>query len=530
MGIVESLAKRKSLLGIAIAGVILTAIFVPFQKANAYSVDLTLPNASTSAVPTSAVGSTFKVTVDVSAGELLSISQIELILDNGGSGVKQAFFDSDGQRTSGSPTLVRGNLDVTVPTPSQYGYGYGYGLASSGSSFSGPYSYAFSYGYAYIAGNNVGYSNAVGGANNVFGFVGPGQIVIEGKLNTAQMDVGTHTLDVLIHTGAGGNGVDKVVAPQLTFTTVGNSSIQSAHFAAGSNQEKQFNVPGLGKVKVKFANISGAGDLKLEPASDSAIQTGYPGIFTVLGNFPKFNVTGTSYNGVGQIFDIDASQLTFTGPITITLPFEPSGVPLNKLSDLKIVHYNTSTNTWEIATNISIDTNNDTITGTLTSLSPVTVGIPSSSTTVSTTTGTGGGGGGGGGFGVDLADTHPDSYFVNNPLAKVQFQDNKVIGSNGQTIYGAKIGQQVMIQTSFKNYQEKSQNYAIVVQITDQNGYTANVGWLTGTLTAGQNTQTSKSWTVEEAGTYTIKVFVWDGVNGAPTPLSDTTTRDFTVS
>jgi hypothetical protein len=122
-----------------VAIAVLAAIFVPFQKAEAYTVNLTLPNASTSAVPTSAVGSTFKVTVDVAAGELISVSQIELILDNGNSGVKQAFFNSNGQRTSGDPTLARGNLDITIPTPSQYGYGYGYGLVSSGSTFSSPY-------------------------------------------------------------------------------------------------------------------------------------------------------------------------------------------------------------------------------------------------------------------------------------------------------------------------------------------------------------------------------------------------------
>lgn len=212
--------RKVEIAAAVVAAVILGAVFVPFQKASAFTVDLALVNANPSSVPISAVGSQFLVTVNVSPGELISVSSIELTLDNGKPDMKHTVFDSNGHKTSGDPNLTRGNLRITIPSPSTSGYGYGYGYASAGTTFSPPYSYSFSAENASIAGNTYGYTYAVPNANLVNGFVGPGKILIEGKLNTALMSAGTHTLDVLIHTGAGGNGVDKLVAPQLVFTTI----------------------------------------------------------------------------------------------------------------------------------------------------------------------------------------------------------------------------------------------------------------------------------------------------------------------
>jgi hypothetical protein len=127
-----AILKHKQLIGIAIAGVILAGIFVPFQRAEAFTVNVSLPNANPNSVPTSALGSQFKIEVHVSPGELISISQIELVVDNNSPSQKQAIFDTDGHRISGSPTLTRGNLDVTIPASMSSGYGYGYGYVTTG--------------------------------------------------------------------------------------------------------------------------------------------------------------------------------------------------------------------------------------------------------------------------------------------------------------------------------------------------------------------------------------------------------------
>jgi hypothetical protein len=533
--------SHKQIIAAVVSVGVLLAIFVPFQKAEAYTVNLTLPNASTTAVPTSAVGSTFKVTIDVSAGELISISQIELILDNGNPGVKQAFFNADGHRTSGSPTLARGNLDITIPSPSTTGYGYGYGAVSSGSTFSSPYSYSFSYSNAFISGNNYGYSYAVTGANSVTGFVGPGQIVIEGKLNTAQMSVGTHTLDVLIYTGTGVNP-DKLVAPQLTFTTVGNSSISSISAGSGNNVQILPSVTGVppGKLKLFISNIQTGGSIFIEPFTSSGLLSEIPGIFTATGSsIAIFNIgsSGTG-NSIGTIFDIDISALTLGSgaAINVTIPYDPTLLPAGvSESNVKFFHWNGST--WEDKTMANgVDTNAHTVTGTLTSLSPVVAGFAVPSASPSTSGGGGGGGGSsssggsGGGSSIDLGTTYSDDYFKNSPLAKVQIHSSTLVNAAGQTVYGAHPGQQIMIKNTFKNYQKHEQTYAMIVQVIDKDGFTSDIGWVTGTLGPGESTDSSKSWTAGHLGTYNVKLFVWDGVSATPTALSQVTTSSITVN
>lgn len=211
-------ARYKEIGGIAVAAGILAAIFIPFQKAEAFTAELDLPDDNPANVPQSAAGSAFLVTIDISPGELISLSQIEMILDNGTPEVKRAFFDPSGALASGDSDITVGNLVVTVPSATAAGYGYGYGAVSYGTAFSAPYSYSFSSPQDFLSGNSYGYSYAVPNANPVNGFVGPATITIEGKLNTTDMSLGSHTLDVLVHTGSGGNGVDKIVPPQLVFT------------------------------------------------------------------------------------------------------------------------------------------------------------------------------------------------------------------------------------------------------------------------------------------------------------------------
>lgn len=203
---------------IAVAAVILAAIFVPFQNVDAFTADLSLSDADPSDVPQSPSGSSFLVTIDIAPGELISLSQIEIILDNNTPQVRHALFDADGEHVSGDSDLTIGDLAIDVPSSASYGYGYGYGAVSSGSSFVPPYSYSFSSSADFISGNEYGYSYAVANANLVNGFIGPATITIEGTLNTPSIDEGPHTLDVLVHTGSGGNGIDKIVPPQLAFT------------------------------------------------------------------------------------------------------------------------------------------------------------------------------------------------------------------------------------------------------------------------------------------------------------------------
>lgn len=67
------LSRYKQIGAVAVAAGILAAVFISFQSADAFTADLTLPNADPFNVPKSAVGSTFLVTIDIAPGELVSL-------------------------------------------------------------------------------------------------------------------------------------------------------------------------------------------------------------------------------------------------------------------------------------------------------------------------------------------------------------------------------------------------------------------------------------------------------------------------
>lgn len=522
---------------------ILLAIFVPFQKAEAFILTTTLPNATGNTTTQSTTGETFNVSITVAAGELISLSSIDTIVDNGLSSVARTTFKVSGSTasySSGTHGIIKDNtLTLTLPSASAYGHGYGYGLVSNGITGPTGYSYAFPYRNASIAGNSYGYGYAIG--NGVTGFVGPGTIVISGTLNTALMAAGSHTLDVVVNTGADTNP-SNLVAPQLTFTVNANSNVVTNTVSSGTNVSlPSITVPGsTTPITITISNVQTGGTIAVQVKTSSALQRQFSNIFTATGPTTNiFNVGSSSANSIGVIFDIDISSITLGSGATIdvTIPYDTSALPngFNE-NNVKFFHWNGST--WEDKT-LSVNTSAHTVTGRLTSLSPVVAGFIVPSASVSTSGGGGGssssGGGssssgGAGGSSIDLTTTYEDSYFVNNPLAKIQFQNSGIVNAKGVTVYGVHSGQQVNITSTIKNYQKTSQNYAMIVQILDKDGFTTEIGWVKGTLASGDSTDAAKSWTTGEPGSYTVKLFVWNGVTGSPSALSEITTKNFVVS
>ncbi|AFU57902.1 hypothetical protein Ngar_c09600 [Candidatus Nitrososphaera gargensis Ga9.2] len=383
------LAKHKQLLGVIIAAVLLTVIFVPFQKANAFTVTTTLPNAVGGAINNSVSGENFQITINVEAGELISIQSITLILDNGLASVKTATFNSAGTRTGGSDTLVIGNQLTISSFTANGGYGYGYGLVSSGYSFTSPYTYAFNnYGYGYIGGNTGGYANA-GVTNFVNGLIGPGQITITGKLRTADLDTATpHTLDVLIDTGAGGNNNDQLVAPQLGFNVNANNNLVSVSVNVSANTPVGVTVPSTGdKVSISFGG-SASGAVVVEKKTLSAINSQFPGAFTSVGSSTaSFNVGSSTANTIGEVFEFDLSATSYSGSVRVTVPYNSALLSSGQSPSI----FKWTGSAWEQGTNVS--SNSTHVTGTFTSLSPVVAGAL---TPASSGGGSSSGGGGGG--------------------------------------------------------------------------------------------------------------------------------------
>ena len=91
-----------------------------------------------------------------------------------------------------------------------------------------------------------------------------------------------------------------------------------------------------------------------------------------------------------------------------------------------------------------------------------------------------------------------------------------------------KVGKQVQITTDVTNGQDRSQPFAYVVQIQNQDGVVYSLSWITGTLDAGQSLSPSQAWMSTAPGIYTAQIFVWASVND-PDALSSPLTMKIIV-
>jgi hypothetical protein len=94
--------------------------------------------------------------------------------------------------------------------------------------------------------------------------------------------------------------------------------------------------------------------------------------------------TPSGYNLI-SVYNITSCVVGYTGPISVTIPYNESSVPQGMEGNLKMFHWNG--NSWEYVP-CSVNTANNTVTGQVNSLSPFGIGYSYS----------GGGGGGGGGY------------------------------------------------------------------------------------------------------------------------------------
>ena len=81
------------------------------------------------------------------------------------------------------------------------------------------------------------------------------------------------------------------------------------------------------------------------------------------------------------------------------------------------------------------------------------------------------------------------------------------------------VNKQVQITSDVTNGQDRTQPFAYLVQIQNQEGVVVSLSWLSGSLDAGQSLNPSQSWTPVLPGTYTAQIFVWAGINN-PDALS----------
>jgi len=115
----------------------------------------------------------------------------------------------------------------------------------------------------------------------------------------------------------------------------------------------------------------------------------------------------------------------------------------------------------------------------------------------------------------------PIFLLLNNAVFAVVYDDTTI--QNAQLISQDEgkvtIDKQVMIMADLSNGQDRSQKFAYIVQIRDENGLVTSLSWITGSLTPGQTFSPALSWTPISVGTYTIQIFVWESLDN-PDALS----------
>ncbi|HEX7031942.1 MAG TPA: Ig-like domain-containing protein [Nitrososphaera sp.] len=129
--------------------------------------------------------------------------------------------------------------------------------------------------------------------------------------------------------------------------------------------------------------------------------------------------------------------------------------------------------------------------------------------------------------------TYSESYFADNPLDRICVSNPSLIDAFGVNITDdavVTVGQQVSITATLSNHQEMAQDYAFIVQITDEEGRVMFIAWQDGNIESGNTADISISWTPEQPGNYTVRIFVWDGLQPPAQPLSTVTSMNIEVT
>ena len=116
---------------------------------------------------------------------------------------------------------------------------------------------------------------------------------------------------------------------------------------------------------------------------------------------------------------------------------------------------------------------------------------------------------------------------ITNSVFALQGEKYSVALTNG--VWASKVNKQVQITSDITNGQDRSQPFAYIVQIQNQDGVVVSLSWLTGSLDPGQSLNPSQSWIPTLPGNYDAQIFVWAGINN-PDALSPPLTMKITIT
>lgn len=110
----------------------------------------------------------------------------------------------------------------------------------------------------------------------------------------------------------------------------------------------------------------------------------------------------------------------------------------------------------------------------------------------------------------------------------ISISDPTVVDSTGHALSNYQVGEEIGIQSMLTNHGTANQDYAYMVQITDNSGVTDYFEASSASLQANQTFTVVQAWTPKDPGTYTVQVFVWNSLASA-IPLTNVIEKQITV-
>jgi len=183
------------------------------------------------------------------------------------------------------------------------------------------------------------------------------------------------------------NDATKYLAPG-DFLTPGQDPATTSNSI--SSNDKSFAVEGAG-LEMSFGTVTGDGTITSDMYDPANIPAS-----TAVGNTGKVSVdtSAGTVETIGSVTNISTGTATISGDITITLKYSESNIPAGTAeSELTMLHY--TGGTWITESNCTVDTANDKISCTVSSLSPFGVGGKASGSGSSSGSSSGSGSSGG---------------------------------------------------------------------------------------------------------------------------------------
>ena len=126
---------------------------------------------------------------------------------------------------------------------------------------------------------------------------------------------------------------------------------------------------------------------------------------------------------------------------------------------------------------------------------------------------------------LDISATSSIGEIIPN-LQTISIDNARISDRSGNPLSEISTDQSIQITADLQNNTVKGQAFTYLVQISDADGVTVYLAWITGILAPGQTLSPSLSWNSQSSGMYDATMFVWRSVND---PVSLSTPVSLTV-